>query len=204
MPKQGKLDLYAKHKNVRKGRVYVSYDFFNLYITPRAGQAMGMTQHKRDRMCSFPIRRVREALSYSGFREYARRLLAHANLSFPERSDLKPHFEAALGFISEQYQPRPYQIEAVKRMIEAYNKGKWGFILGDEPGTGKTIQAIMLAFAMFRLHYRMKRRDQWCILIVVPAALRDNFMREIHKADNGRGMIKFVVKDRVENAKICV
>lgn len=204
MPKQGELDLYAKPKNVKKGRIYVGYDFFNRYITPRVGQMMGMTQHKRERMCSFPIRRVREVLSYNGFSEYARRVLAHANLSFPERSDLTPHFEAALGFISEQYQPRPYQVEAVRKMIEVYNKGKWGFILGDEPGTGKTIQAIMLAFAMFRMHYRMGRKDQWCILIVVPAALRDNFMREIYKADNGRGMIKFVVKDKVESAKICV
>jgi len=65
----------------------------------------------------------------------------------------------------EPYSYLPYQ----KAGIE-YCLGKDHSVIGDEPGLGKTIQAIGLANAM----------DARKVLVVTPASIRLNWRREIH------------------------
>lgn len=64
--------------------------------------------------------------------------------------------------------PYPYQEEGLRGLLEFYSRGNHGAILADEPGLGKTVQAIMLA------------RSLACssVLVVCPSKLKLNWKAE--------------------------
>jgi SNF2 family DNA or RNA helicase len=66
---------------------------------------------------------------------------------------------------------RPYQKQAVKKILRAFQKNK-GFLLADETGLGKTIQALEVA----RL---LCDKDKQFVLIICPAFLKPNWQEKI-------------------------
>ncbi|MHC5019507.1 MAG: helicase-related protein, partial [Planctomycetota bacterium] len=73
--------------------------------------------------------------------------------------------------------PEPYQVESVHRMVSA---PRARFMLADDVGLGKTIQTGLL---MAELAARGRARR---VLVVVPAALRDQWVEEMAEKFNER------------------
>lgn len=91
-------------------------------------------------------------------RDYRASWADNSSLNFPVPDRINPS-------TGEPYAYLPYQ----KAGIE-YALGRDHCIIGDEPGLGKTIQAIGLANAM----------DARRVLVICPASIRLNWRREIH------------------------
>ena len=81
----------------------------------------------------------------------------------------------------EPYEVMPYQTRGV-----AYNLQHKTVIVGDQPGLGKTVQAILTAIL----------GGSKCILIICPATLRENWKREWKLWADKNAM---VMTDRVKN-----
>lgn len=64
-----------------------------------------------------------------------------------------------------------YQKKGVQKIVNTFFSGKKGFLLADDMGIGKTIQAITVI-----KHFQYKK-----VLIVCPASLKLNWQREIKK-----------------------
>lgn len=77
--------------------------------------------------------------------------------------------------------PFPYQLKGV-----AYNIKNKRVIVGDQPGLGKTVQAILTAAITGRK----------CVLVVCPASLKENWKREFKTYVGWEAMI---LADRVKN-----
>lgn len=67
--------------------------------------------------------------------------------------------------------PYPYQEEGALKLEQFYQRGNHGAILADEPGLGKTVQALML----------MPRLEAQHVLVVCPSKLKINWFREIQE-----------------------
>lgn len=65
----------------------------------------------------------------------------------------------------------PFQRAGIKFVLDAFGRGENGVLVGDQPGLGKTIEAIGVINAT-----KPKR-----VLIICPCNLRINWSRELHK-----------------------
>ena len=75
---------------------------------------------------------------------------------------------------------RHYQGQGVQYNVDRFNKfGRYGGILGDEPGLGKTAQAIATVMAT----------NQFPCLVICPASLKPNWEREWAMWTNKRAKI---------------
>ena len=81
-------------------------------------------------------------------------------------------YDPLLSLSVTKIDPVPHQIEAVYRMLEAFEPR---FLLADDTGLGKTIMTGMLIKEL-KLRGRLKR-----VLIVVPPALQDQWQRELYR-----------------------
>ncbi len=108
-------------------------------------------------------------------------LLKSGNFDSPVKFDL--HFEAArlslayeynhlLSLSSTRTDLGPYQVEAVYKVLNSY---KQRFLIADDVGLGKTIEAGMILKEL-ALRGRAKR-----VLVVVPAFLRYQWRREMQE-----------------------
>ena len=75
-----------------------------------------------------------------------------------------------------------HQLDFMKYAIDRQNRGiKSGFIVGDEPGAGKTLESINLA-----LYNREKYGFKHCLIICCVNVSKYNWMKEISEHTNGQ------------------
>lgn len=106
--------------------------------------------------------------------------------------------EELVGVLTEQIpQLKSYQIDAIKRILHAYFAGAKGFILEDEQGLGKTLQACSVVYSLFRSG-RVKN-----VLIFTTKSLVQNFINEFIKFFSSTGFMLFV-SNVIEYGKVVV
>lgn len=98
----------------------------------------------------------------------------------PELPNLIEEYDAILSR-NALIKPFPYQKKGI-----AYNLINKRVIVGDQPGLGKTLQAILTAFLANRK----------CILVICPSSLKINWQREFEKFIGWKSII---LTDKVKN-----
>lgn len=106
--------------------------------------------------------------------------ISHA-LSYSAESDYEPPIPQAL--LDKGWDFKPFQKAGVEYSIQP---GRKDILIADQPGLGKTIQAIGVSNAF------PKRRR---VLVVVPASLKENWRREWRKWDS-KGMSVGIAETR--------
>jgi len=83
------------------------------------------------------------------------------------------NLELDLSFLKQKL--FDYQVEGVKKILNAYYSNYSGFLLADDMGLGKTIQILMI------IKFFIFKNNKYRVLIVCPKSLINNWKDEISK-----------------------
>lgn len=101
--------------------------------------------------------------------------------------------------IQEGKKPFKHQLDLLKFAINRYNQSNFnGFILADQPGTGKTLSVMNLA-----LYKRDYQRSKHCLVICCVNSAKYNWEADIIKHTNGQEK-PYILGSRLKRDKVTV